>query len=45
MSGMNGTFYHIAAMNRIVNHSRKQQQSVTITLIDLKTLLDKSTTH
>ena len=36
MPGMNGTFEHIAAMNHIVNHSRKQQQSVTITLIDLK---------
>ena len=36
MPGMNGTFGHITAMNHIVNHSRKQQQSVTIILIDLK---------
>ena len=36
MPGMSGTFEHIAEMSHIINHSRKQQQSVTITLIDLK---------
>ena len=33
---MSGTFEHIAEMSHIMNHSRKQQQSVTITLIDLE---------
>ena len=36
MPGMSGTFEHIAEMSHIMNHSRKQQQSVTITLIDLE---------
>ena len=36
MPGMIGTFEHIAELSHIINHSRKQQQSVTITLIDLK---------
>ena len=36
MSGMSGTFEHIAEISHIINHSRKQQQSVNITLIDLK---------
>ena len=36
MPGMSGTFEHIAEMSHIINHSRKQQWSVTITLIDLK---------
>ena len=36
MSGMSGTLEHIAEMSDIINHSRKQQRSVTITLIDLK---------
>ena len=36
MSGMSGTFEHIAEMSHIINHSRKQQRSVTITLIDPK---------
>ena len=34
--GISGTFEHIAEMNQIINHSRKQQRSVTVTLIDLK---------
>ena len=33
---MSGTFEHIAEMSHIMNHSRKQQQSATITLIDLE---------
>ena len=33
---MSGTFEHIAEMSHIMNHSRKQQQSVTISLIDLE---------
>ena len=36
MPGMSGTFKHIAEISHIINHSRKQQWSVTITLIDLK---------
>ena len=36
MPGMSGTFEHIAEMSHIINHSRKQQRSVNITLIDLK---------
>ena len=36
MPGMSGTFEHIVEMIHIINHSRKQQRSVTITLIDLK---------
>ena len=36
MPGMTGTFEHIAEMSLIINHSRKQQQSVTITLTDLE---------
>ena len=36
MPAMSGTFEHIAEMTHIINHSRKQQRSVTITLIDLK---------
>ena len=45
MPGMIGTFEHIAELSHIINHSRKQQQSVTITLIDLENSLEKSTTH
>ena len=36
MPGTSGTFEHITEMSHIINHSRKQQRSVTITLIDLK---------
>ena len=36
MPGMSGSCEHIAEKSHIINHSRKQQQSVTITLIDLK---------
>ena len=36
MPGMSGTFEHIVEMIHIINHSRKQQRSVTITLIDLQ---------
>ena len=36
MPGMSGTFDHVAETSRIINHSRKQQKSVTITLVDLK---------
>ena len=32
---MSGTFGHIAEMSHIINHSRKHQRSVTITLIDI----------
>ena len=34
--GMSGTFQNIAEMSHIINHSRKHQRSVTITLIDLE---------
>ena len=36
MLGMSGTFEHIAEIIHIVNHSKKQQWSVNITLIDFK---------
>ena len=36
MRGMSGTFEHIAETSHIINHSRKQQRSLTITLIDQK---------
>ena len=36
MFGTSGTFEHIAELSHIINNSRKQQQSVTITLIDLE---------
>ena len=36
MPGMSGTFEHMAEMIHIINHSRKHQRSVTITLIDLE---------
>ena len=36
MPGMSGTFGHVAETSRIINHSRKQQKSVTITLVHLK---------
>ena len=36
MLGMSGTFEHTAEMNHTINHLRKKQWSVTITLIDLK---------
>ena len=36
MPGMISTFEHIAEVSHIINHSRKQQQSVTITLTNLK---------
>ena len=36
MSGMSGTFEHITEMDHIINHSRKHQRSVNITLTDLK---------
>ena len=35
MTGMSGTFEHIAG-SHIINHTRKQQRSITITLIDLE---------
>ena len=35
MPVMSGTFGHIAEMSHIINHSRKHQRSVTITLIDI----------
>ena len=38
MPGMSGTFEHMAEVSHIINHSRKQQRSVTITLIDLKNI-------
>ena len=43
MPGMSGTFEHIAEMSHIISHSRKQQQSVTvtITLIDLKNAFEE----
>ena len=44
MPCMSGIFEHIAEMSYIIDHAKKQQ-SVTITLIDLKTLLEKSTSH
>ena len=36
VAGMGGTFEHIPEMIHVTNHSRKQQRSVTITLIELK---------
>ena len=36
LSGMSGTFEHITEMDHIINHSRKHQRRVTVTLIDLK---------
>ena len=36
MPGMSGSFEHKAEMSHIINNSRKQQQSVTITLIALE---------
>ena len=36
MPGTSGTFEHTVEMTHIINYSRKQQRSVTITLIDLK---------
>ena len=36
LPGMSGTFEHIAEMSHIINHSRKQQRTVTITFADLK---------
>ena len=33
---MSEKFEHIAEMSHIINHLRKQQQSATSTLIDLK---------
>ena len=39
MPGMTGTFEHKAEMSHIINHSRKHQRSVTITLIDLENAL------
>ena len=36
MSGMSGTFEHIAEMSHIINNSKKQQRSVAITLIDFE---------
>ena len=36
MPGMSGTFEYRAEISHIINHSRKLQRSVTITLIDLK---------
>ena len=41
MLGKSGTFEHIAEVSHIVNHSRKQQRSVTITLIDLKNAFEE----
>ena len=49
MPGMSGTFEHIVEMSHIINHSRKQQRSVTITLTitirPKKTFLEKFTIH
>ena len=42
MPGMSGTFEHIAEISHIINHLRKQQRSVTITLIDLKNAFGKA---
>ena len=36
MPGMRGTFEYTAETSQIINHSRKHQQSVTITLIDVE---------
>ena len=36
MPGMSGILEHIVEMSYTINHSRKQQRMVTITLIDLK---------
>ena len=36
MPGMRGTFEHTAEISHIINHSRKHQQSVNITLIDVE---------
>ena len=41
MLGKSGTFEHIAEVSHIVNHSRKQQRSVTITIIDLKNAFEE----
>ena len=45
LPGMSGTFEHIVEMSHIINDSRKQQRSVTITSMHLKNALEKSTTH
>ena len=34
--GLSGTFEHISEMEHIINHSRSKQNSVTISLIDLR---------
>ena len=34
--GLSGTFEHIASMEFLINHARKKQRSITITLLDLK---------
>ena len=36
MPVMSGTFQNVAEMSHSINHSRKHQRSVTITLIDLE---------
>ena len=36
MPGISGTFEQRVEMSHIINHLRKKQRSVTITLIDLK---------
>ena len=36
MPSMSGIFEHITEMSHNISHSRKQQRSVTNTLIDLK---------
>ena len=36
LPGMSGTFEHIVEMSDIINDSRKQQRSVTVTSMDLK---------
>ena len=41
MPGTRGTFEHIAEMSHVINHSRKHQRSVTITLIDLENSFGK----
>ena len=34
--GMSGTYEHIANLSYLINHARKKQKSLTITLIDLR---------
>ena len=41
MPGMSGTFEHIAEMGHIINHSIKQQRSVTIILTDIRNAFEE----